>query len=101
MKVYTLFLALAAVGVLVVLVRWALHWMKERGAKKGHAVRHSSSAASRAERDRADCRALEMKLGAGASNPEPARPSLGALRESSRGSTANESSFDPDLPARG
>lgn len=101
MKAYTLFLMLAAAGVLFVLVRWGWRKLRERKERAAHDVLKQGSVASRAERDRADCLALEMKLGEGAPNPEPTRPSLGAQRESRRGSTANESSFDPDLPARG
>ena len=100
MKAYVLFLELAAAGVLFLLARWGWHKLRERKERAAHDVRKQGSAASRAERDRADCKALEMKLGEGAPSPDPARPSLGAQRESRRGSTANESSFDPDLPAR-
>lgn len=100
MKAYVLFLELAAAGVLFLLLRWGWQKLRERKVRTAHDVRKQGSAVSRAERDRADCKALEMKLGEGAPSSEPARPSLGALRESRRGSTANESSFDPDLPAR-
>lgn len=101
MKVYIWILELAAAGALFLLARWVWHKMGERKQRAAHAARHTSSKASRDERDRLECRALEMKLGDGPPSSEPNRPSLGALREAQRGSTRNESSFDPDLPARG
>ena len=101
MKAYILFLELAAAGVLFVLLRWGWHKLRERKERAAHDLRKQGSAASRAERDRADCKALEAKLGDGETGTDPARPSLGALREARRGSTRNESRFDPDLPARG
>jgi hypothetical protein len=99
MKAYIWILELAAVGGLFLLARWALHWRKERGTRAAHAVRNTSSAASRAERDRLECLALEAKLGdGGAASQEPARPSMGAARAARRGSSAYETGFDPDLP---
>jgi len=100
MKAYILFLELAAAGVLFLVLRWGWHKLRERKERAAQDVRKQGSAASRAERDRADCKALEAKLGDGASSTDPDRPSLGALREARRGSTRNESSFDPDLPPR-
>lgn len=100
MKAYIWILELAAVGGLFLLGRWLWHKLGERKDRAAHAVRHKSSSASLAERDRLECKALEMKLGAGEPAADDDRPSLGALREARRGSTRNESSFDPDLPAR-
>lgn len=100
MKAYILFLELAAAGVLFLVLRWGWHKLRERRERAAHDVRKQGSAASRAERDRADCKALEMKLGEGAPKSDPARPSLGARHESRRGSSASETSFDPDLPPR-
>ena len=101
MKAYSWLIELAAVGGLILLVRWALQWRKERDKRAdarpcGTRIRPSPGR----ERDRLDCLALEMKLSDDAPSDDSPAQTLEALRESRRGTTRDESSFDPDLPAR-
>jgi hypothetical protein len=96
MKVYLWILAL---GAIIFLVRWALHWRKEHGLRAAHAVRKQDSAASRAERDRKDIEALTRGLAEPAHIPGTDKPSSGAARQERGRRAATHSTFDPDMPA--
>ena len=99
MNVYIWILELAALGGLILLVRWVLHKLKERKAHEAHAVRKQGSAASRAERDRLDIEALTRGIAEPARTPGSAMPSSGAAREERGRRAATHSAFDPDMPA--
>ena len=98
MNVYIWILELAALGGLILLVRWVLHKLKERKAHEAHAVRKQGSAASRAERDRLDIEALTKGIAEPAWKPGTDRPSAGAARQERGRRAATHSSFDPDMP---
>ena len=99
MKVYVWILELAALGVILFLVRWALHKVKERKAHAAHAVRKQDSATSRAERDRKDIEALTRGITEPARAPGADKPSSGAARQERGRRAAVHSAFDPDMPA--